>query len=107
MLRSWKAALLGITLATAPLVACASSGTPQRDRVYAREGPPPRRREPIVDRPGRDYVYIRGHYVNGRNGGYEWVPGTWVRPQGRRHRYVEGRWVQERNGWYYVEGYWK
>jgi hypothetical protein len=106
MLRSWRVAALGIALATAPLVGCASS--PARgERVYVREGPPPARREVIVERPGRDYVYIRGHWINGRNGGYAWVPGRWVRPEGRRNHWVDGRWVHDRGGWYYIEGYWR
>jgi hypothetical protein len=108
MLSNWKIALVGITLGTAPLVGCASATPQQGDRVYVREEPPPRRREPIVDRPGRDYVYIRGHYVYARNGRYEWVPGRWERPaQGRRARWVDGKWVHDRNGWYYIEGHWR
>ena len=37
MQRSWKVALFGITLAIAPLVACASAPA-QGERVYIREG---------------------------------------------------------------------
>jgi hypothetical protein len=105
MLRSWKVALFGIALATAPLVACASAPA-QRDRIYVREGPPPERREVIVERPGAEYVYIRGHWAYA-GGGYAWVPGRWERPDGRRHRWVEGRWVHDRGGWYYIEGHWR
>jgi WXXGXW repeat (2 copies) len=111
MLRSWKVALLGVTLASAPLVACASA--PPRyddgvyDRVYAREAPPPMRREVIIERPGPGYFYIRGHWIYGRGGGYAWVPGRWVRPEARRHRWVDGYWARDRYGWYYVEGHWR
>ena len=89
MLRSWKIALLGITLATAPLVACASAPA-QGERVYIREDPPPLRREVIIERPGPEYIFIRGHWIYGPHGGYAWVPGRWVRPEGRYHRWVEG-----------------
>jgi hypothetical protein len=106
MLRSWKVVLVGICLATAPLAGCASVPA-QGQRVYVREGPPPLRREVIVERPGRDYVYIRGHWVYGRGGGYAWVPGRWERPEGRRHQWVEGRWAHDRGGWYYIEGRWR
>lgn len=106
MLRSWKVALFGITLATAPLVACASA-PPRYERVYAVEAPPPLRREVIVERPGAGYVYIRGHWIYARDGGYAWVPGRWARLDGRRHRWVDGRWVRDRHGWYYVEGHWR
>lgn len=106
MLRSWKVALLGITLAAAPLVACASA-PPRYDRVYVREAPPPMRREVIIERPGPDYVYIRGYWIYGHDGRYAWVPGHWARPNGRRHRWVDGRWVRDRHGWYYIEGHWR
>jgi len=108
MLHSWKVALLGIALATAPLAACASA--PARydyDRVYVREGPPPVRREIVVERPNRDYVYIRGHWIYGRDGRYAWIPGQWIRPEGRRHSWVDGRWAHDRSGWYYIEGHWR
>lgn len=104
---SWKIALVGITLATAPLVACASAPSRRERVVYVDEGPPPPRREVIIERPGPEYVYIRGHWIYGRNGGYAWVPGRWIRPEGRRHRWVEGRWVHDRHGWYYIEGHWR
>jgi hypothetical protein len=106
MLRSAKFALLGITLATAPVMACASAPA-QGERVYVREGPPPVREEVIIRQPGPDYVWIRGHYVYGRGGGYDWVPGRWVRPEGRRSRWVDGHWAHDRHGWYYIEGHWR
>jgi len=106
MLRSWKVAMLGIALATAPVIGCASA--PARyDRVYVRREPPPPRREIIVESPGPDYVYIRGHWIGGRGGEYEWVPGRCVRPEGRHRAWVDGHWARDRDGWYYVEGHWR
>ena len=105
MLRSFRIALFGIGLATAPLLACASAPA-QGGRVYMREGPPPVRREVIIERPGPDYVWIRGHWGYG-GGAYVWVPGRWERPEPRRHRWVEGRWERDRHGWYWVEGHWR
>ncbi|MEP7064579.1 MAG: hypothetical protein ABI889_00970 [Gemmatimonadota bacterium] len=105
MIRRWKIALSGITLAIAPLSACASA--PRGERIYVREGPPPERREVIVGRPGSDCVFIRGHWVHGPNGGYGWMPGRWVRPESRLNRWEEGRWVHDRGGWYYIEGHWR
>jgi hypothetical protein len=102
MLPRWKVGLLGIALAAAPILGCASA--PQRERVYVRVAPPPVRREVIVERPRGDYVWFRGHWA-WRNGDYVWVPGRWV----RRHdsqRWVDGRWVRDRHGWYYIPGYW-
>jgi hypothetical protein len=106
MLRSWKVALFGLTMATAPLIACASSPA-YGERVYVRDGPPPVRQEVIVERPGAEYVYVRGHWIYGRDGGYAWVPGRWVRPDDGRRRWVEGRWARDRRGWYYIEGHWR
>ena len=104
MFQRWKIALLSAALATTPLVAC-GGGPPPRDRVYIREGPPAARTEVIVERPGAEYVWLRGHYAYA-GGGYAWVPGRWVRPDGRR-RWVEGRWVRDRRGYYDIEGHWR
>jgi hypothetical protein len=105
MMQRWKIALFSIAVATMPLVGCAS-GIAQNGRVYVRVGPPPERREVIVERPGEGYVYIRGHWAYA-DGGYVWVPGRWERPEGRRHRWIEGHWAHDRGGWYWVEGHWR
>jgi len=102
MLERWKLGLLAIALATTPLAGCASAPA-RRDRVYVRVAPPPERREVIVESPGRDYVWQRGHWV-WQGGGYGWVEGRWVRTD-REHRWVEGRWVHDRYGWYYIDGH--
>src|SRR5437899_1300315 len=100
MLRNVKVALLGIALGTAPLMACASA--PRGERIYVREAPPPDRYDDRRDSPGRDYVYLRGHWAYA-GGGYAWVPGRWVLPERAHRRWVEGRWVRDRSGWYYIE----
>ncbi|MEO6210458.1 MAG: hypothetical protein ABIQ10_10075 [Gemmatimonadaceae bacterium] len=101
-----KSALLGFGFAVAalPLAGCASAPA-QGGRVYIRQGPPPVRREVIVERPGPDFVYIRGHWGYG-GGAYAWVPGRWDRPDGRR-RWQEGHWAHDRYGWYWIEGRWR
>lgn len=104
MLHRWKLGILGLALATAPLAACGNN-PPPRDRVYIREGPPGARTEVIVERPGPEYVWIRGHWGYA-GGAYAWVPGRWERPDGRR-RWVDGRWAHDRNGWFYIEGHWR
>lgn len=104
MLHRWKIGILGLALATAPLAACGGN-PPPRDRVYVRVAPPAERTEVIVERPGPEYVWLRGHYMHdGRD--YVWVPGRWERPDGRR-RWVEGRWAHDRNGYFYIEGHWR
>ena len=104
MLHRWKVGVLSAVLAVAPLAACAG-GPPPRDRVYVRAGPPGDRQEVIVERPGPEYQYRRGHW-EWRRGDYAWVPGHWERPDGRRH-WVEGHWAHDRHGWYYIEGHWR
>lgn len=105
MLQRWKIALFSFALATTPIIGCASAPA-QGGRVYIREGPPPVRREVIVERPGPDFVYIRGHWGYG-GGGYVWVPGRWERPNGGRRHWNEGHWAHDRHGWYWVEGRWR
>jgi hypothetical protein len=105
MSQRWKVALLGIALATTPLIGCASAPA-QGGRVYIREGPPPAREEVIVRRPGPDYVWIRGHWGYG-GGGYTWVSGRWERPERAHRRWADGHWARDRHGWYWVEGRWR
>ncbi len=99
-----KIILLSIALAAAPLVGCLS-GHAQGERVYIREGPPAARTEVVVERPGADYVWLRGHWGYS-GGGYAWVPGRWERPDRPRRRWADGGWRRDRRGWYWVEGHW-
>ena len=105
MLQRWKIALFSFALATTPIIGCASAPA-QGGRVYIREGPPPVRREVIVEPPGPDFVYIRGHWGYS-GGGWVWVPGRWERPNGGRRHWNEGHWAHDRHGWYWVEGRWR
>jgi len=104
MLRSVKLGLLSIGLATAPLIGCASAPV-RGERVYIREGPPPVREEVIVESPGPDYVWVRGHW--GYEGRWVWVPGRWLLPDRPHRRWVEGHWAQDRHGYFWVEGHWR
>lgn len=75
-------------------------------QVFVRIGPPPPRREVIVQRPGPRHVWVSGyHRWDGRQ--YVWVPGTWVVPPQRYyHRWVPGHWRESPRGWVWVEGHW-
>lgn len=93
-----------LSLALAGALACAS-GPPPGGVVVVRRPPPPRR-EVVVVSPGPGYVWVRGYYRPMRND-YDWVPGRWERaPSGRRH-WHEPRWKHTRDGWVYIEGYWR
>ncbi len=106
MLQRLKLGVVFVALAAAPLVGCASGGGRRDpDRVYVRMAPPPPREEVVIESPGREYVWVRGHWA-WRGSEYEWVPGRWDRAD-RGRRWAEGRWVHERGGWYYIEGHWR
>ena len=67
--------------------------------------PPAERVEVISEAPGREYVWVRGHYIRIGNE-YAWREGHWERPAGTYRSWVPGRWEHERRGWFYVEGHW-
>ena len=93
----------GITVSLALILACAP--TPAPGVVYVDRGPPADRTEVIVERPGRDFVWIKGHWRwDGRE--YNWAPGHWAPLQYGYRDWVPGHWAHYRRGWYYVEGHW-
>jgi hypothetical protein len=89
-------ALLGLALAVGSANA----------QVYVRIGPPPPRREVIVERPSPRHIWVGGYYRwDGR--AYVWMPGAWVvPPQPYYHRWVPGHWRETHHGWVWVEGHW-
>ena len=105
-------ATLATRLALAALLAVSAAGCalppPGEGVVWVRLGPPPPRREVIIEteRPGPEFVWVTGYY---RWDGvvYAWVPGHWDRPPRPRAVWVTGRWYHERRGWYWVEGHWR
>jgi hypothetical protein len=84
------------------LVADASVG------VIVKLAPPPARREVIVERerPSREHVWINGYWV-WREGRHVWVAGRWERPPHPHAVWVEPRWEHRREGYAFVEGYWR
>lgn len=90
--------------AAALIIACGP--TPPPGAVYVERGPPPDRTEVIVQRPGRDFVWIKGHWSwTGRD--YDWVPGHWASMERGYRGWVPGHWVHHRRGWYYIDGHWR
>lgn len=90
------------------IIACAPLPPPGAGVVWVRVGPPPPRREVVIerDRPGPEFIWISGYY-RWDGGAYGWVPGRWERRPHTRAAWVPGRWYHEHRGWYWVEGHWR
>jgi hypothetical protein len=94
----------GIAAGLALVIACAP--TPPPGVVYVDRGPPVDRTEVIIQRPGPDFVWIKGHWRwDGRD--YDWVPGHWAAIERGYRSWAPGHWAHHRRGWYYVEGHWR
>ena len=104
MAQRWKILMFSFALAATPLVGSVRASA-QETREYVHAGPPAARREKARPRPGKDYVFIKGHW--GYSGGkYEWAPGRWDRPEANHRRWNDGHWAHDRHGYYWVEGSW-
>ena len=102
------------------LVACTAAGmlgasacavyvrppVPPPGAVFIVREPPPLRREAIVVRPGRTYIWVEGYWV-WRQPEFVWVPGRWALPPTGARKWQPGRWHHEPRGWFWIEGYWK
>ncbi len=93
-----------VALAGLFLGACASN--PRLGVAYAHRGPPVERVEVISVSPGRDQVWIKGHWA-WRGGDYDWISGHWSAPERGYREWIPGRWEHDRHGWFYVEGRWR
>jgi hypothetical protein len=85
--------------------AMACAPLPPPGAVYIERRPPPNRVEVVTVAPGREYVWVRGHW-RWAGGDYDWVPGRWARIEHGR-RWQEGRWRHHKQGWYWIEGHWR
>lgn len=101
---SWKSLVTALAL-SASLAACATAAPPS-DRVYVRVAPPRDRVEVIATAPGRDFVWVGGHWRWDGND-WDWVPGRWIRLERGYRAWVPGHWRHDRFGWYWVEGHWR
>jgi hypothetical protein len=93
-----------LVLAAGVLFACASNPPPGEVVVVRR--PPPNRVEVIAVSPGRNHVWVGGHWRWTGND-YDWVPGRWVAPERGYRRWVPGHWAHTKRGYYWVEGHWR
>jgi hypothetical protein len=99
--------LIGL-LAAAP----SASARPYHSRmvvgVRVNAPPPALRREAIVVRPGRAFVWIPGHWDwLGPRRGYVWVPGVWLRPPRAHAVWVAPRWERRGRSVLFFSGHWR
>ena len=93
-------------LASSTMAACAANPRPRTGVEYVVRQPPTERVEVVPSTPGREYVWVKGHW-GWRRDDYEWIPGRWVVPERGYREWVAGKWQHDRNGWFYVEGHWR
>ena len=108
---------IGLAIAAAASIVTACSSPPPPGAVLVPFAPPPAPTptpasvglERLVNQPDSSMnpdAWIRGDYRwNGSE--YVWVTGRWEKPPQRGAVWVNGRWLKSRQGWYWVEGYWR
>ena len=69
-------------------------------------GPPPPRREVIVETPNPGWVWVPGYYV-AAGSGWEWRAGRWEAPPAPGQVWVRPRYVRNGDHYVYYEGKWK
>lgn len=96
-----------VVLLSAGTTSCTATVRPRAGVAYVTQAPPRAIREVRPVSPGRNYVWIPGHYqYEGR--AYVWVSGRYERPAfDNFNRWQPGKWHHDRNGWYWVEGGWR
>ena len=67
--------------------------------------PPVRKRVIIPARPGKNFIWVKGHWA-WRGGNYRWVNGYWVKPRLGKV-WVQGHWVKRRGRWVWIKGHWR
>ncbi|HKQ62793.1 MAG TPA: hypothetical protein VJS92_15990 [Candidatus Polarisedimenticolaceae bacterium] len=92
-----------LTLGVLPLLAACPPPSPGAAVVAIK--PPPARVEVRGESPGRDFVWIGGHWSWNRVT-YSWEPGRWVLKPSRDAVWVTGHWWPSRGGWVWIEGHW-
>jgi hypothetical protein len=75
-------------------------------RVNINIGPPPPRREVIIQAPNPGWVWIPGYYAYGGSN-WEWRAGRWEAPPSPQHIWVAPRYVRRGDHYDYYEGSWK
>jgi len=69
------------------------------------EGPPPRRHEVRIERPGPHHVWVGGHWHH-TGEQWAWNDGNWAEPPRARARWVAPRYQKVRGGIRYIPGHW-
>ena len=69
------------------------------------DGPPARRHEIRIARPGPNHVWVGGYWHH-RGTDWSWYDGRWVERPRRHARWIAPRYLRVRGGWRYVPGHW-
>jgi len=72
--------------------------------VTPRTSPPPRKRTVRTRRPGRNYIWVKGHW-NWKRGTWRWRNGYWVKKKSNK-RWIPGRWRKRNGKKIWVKGHW-
>lgn len=82
--------------------------TPKRrwtSSTVVEQAPPPLKLELIPDSPGRDHIWIKGHWA--WKGGWTWEDGYWVQRPGPDISWMDGFWAQHGKSWIWIPGRWR
>jgi hypothetical protein len=85
--------------------------TPRGQKVWTssiivEKAPPARKLELIPKSPGRDYVWIRGHWA-WKDGIWTWEDGYWLQRPGPDIQWMDGDWSRHGKGWIWIPGHWR
>ena len=95
-----------LTLLLSGLALVSTAAPAYAARVIVRVAPPIPRVDVAPLRPAAGVVWRPG-YWSWNGGRYVWMPGAYVTPPRPLAAWVAGHWVAERQGWVWVDGYWR
>ncbi len=103
------ALLACIFLLSIPATGCVAHPHHRTVVTYeVRKAPPAAKREVVVAKPGRGYVWVAGHHVwRPSRKTYVWVAGKWTKPPRAGAVWVAPRHERRSGRTVYVAGYWR
>lgn len=83
-----------------------SAGRPWTSSTIVEHTPPPPQLERRPGAPGKDYVWVSGHWV-WSDGAWAWQPGKWWQKPGPDSVWMDGYWQRHARGYIWVPGRWR